>query len=128
MKYLLDSNVLIYSTRPELEYAACQAWLRRNDVAASALAQVEVLGFSAITPAEVRYFSAVLAALPVLPITDQVLLRATEVRRKFGLKTPDGIVAATALVHGLELVTADLGFDRVAGLAVINPLVLPDLG
>ena len=75
-----------------------------------------------------RYFSAVLAALPVLPITDQVLLRATEVRRKFGLKTPDGIVAATALVHGLELVTADLGFDRVAGLAVINPLVLPDLG
>ena len=60
--------------------------------------------------------------LPHLPITEAVLQRAVLVRQQFRLKTPDALIAATALEHGLQLVTADSDFARVTGLLNVAPL------
>lgn len=125
MKYLLDSNTLIYSARPEPQFVALRPWIKHPDAAVSALAAVEVLGYHAISTADTIYFQALLRVLPQLPITDAVLGRAVTVRQRFRLKTADAIVAATALEHGLELVTADSDFIRVAGLVVVNPMPGP---
>ncbi len=46
-------------------------------------------------------------------------------QRKMGLG--DSIIAATALVHGLALVTRNVDdFKHVAGLALINPFDEPE--
>ena len=43
-------------------------------------------------------------------------------RRRFNIATPDALIAATALVHGLTLVTRNRRhFDRVADLRVRSP-------
>lgn len=39
-----------------------------------------------------------------------------EIRNKYGLKLPDAIVAASAIVHDALLVTADKDFKKVQGL------------
>ena len=54
------------------------------------------------------------------PITQDVLREAARLRALIpGLKTPDAIHAATALVHGCALfVTSDVGFRRVPGLTL----------
>src|SRR5690348_11841044 len=53
----------------------------------------------------------------MLAITQEVLEHATNLRVTAGLKTPDAIHAATALLAGCALfVTNDSAFQRVAGL------------
>jgi predicted nucleic acid-binding protein len=62
----------------------------------------------------------------LLPITEDIMLRwrlVVEEGRKVGhtFSQPDLIIAATALHHGLTMVTRDRrDFDR-AGVAVVNP-------
>ena len=60
----------------------------------------------------------------LLPITQDILREAARLRAVIsGLKTPDAIHAATALIHGCTLfVTNDRGFARVPGL----PLAMLD--
>lgn len=123
MKYLLDSNALIYAVRPEALYASFRQWAEDGETAFSAISRVEVLGFARLTPADALVFAAIFRVMPQLPIDDAVLAKAIEIRQQTRLKTPDAVVAATALVHGLELVTADSDFSRVAGLLVVNPLL-----
>lgn len=122
MKYLLDSNTLIYASQPDARFAVCRQWLERESVAISAISRVEVLGFRNLTLSDAQFFASVLRLVPQLPISDAVLDRAIKIRQQFRLKTPDAIVAATALEHGLEFITADQGFRRVSGLVVIDPL------
>jgi predicted nucleic acid-binding protein len=122
MRYLLDSNTLIYSARPEPQFAALRTWIKHPEAAVSALAVVEVLGYHAISAADTLYFQALLRLVPQLPITQAFLQRAVLVRQQFRLKTPDALIVSTALEHGLELVTADRDFARVTGLVLIDPL------
>lgn len=125
MKYLLDSNVLIYAARPTPPYRLLRTWLEHAGACVSAITLVEVLGFANMQVDDELFFSVAFDFLPQLAITTEILNRAVWVRQQFRLKTPDAVVAATALVHGLELVTADGDFARVAGLVVVTPLSLP---
>jgi predicted nucleic acid-binding protein len=53
----------------------------------------------------------------LLPITRDIIEDAARIRAKMGLKTPDAIHAATALITGCDLfLTNDSGFKRVRGL------------
>lgn len=121
MKYLLDSNILIYAARPTPAYATLRQRVQHPDVAVSALSQVEVLGFHRLEAQNELFLRLALAALPPA-ISEAVLGRAVWVRQQFRLKTPDAIIAATALEHGLTLVTADQGFANLPGLPVLDPL------
>jgi predicted nucleic acid-binding protein len=57
----------------------------------------------------------------LLPITEDVLREAARLRALIpGLKTPDAIHAATALMHGCVMfVTNDIGFRRVPNLPLV---------
>jgi len=122
VKYLLDSNILIYAARPTPAYATLRQWVQHPDAAVSALSQVEVLGFHRLEAQDELFLRLAFAALPPPAISAAVLGRAVWVRQQFRLKTPDAIIAATALEHGLTLVTADQGFANLPGLPVIDPL------
>ena len=57
-----------------------------------------------------------------LPVDRDVAERAGRIRRESGLRLPDALVAATAVVHGLTLVTRNRrDFDRVRGLRLRAP-------
>lgn len=60
----------------------------------------------------------------LLPITHNVLVEAARLRATIhGLRTPDAIHAATALIEGCAMfVTNDVGFRRIPGL----PLAILD--
>jgi len=58
-----------------------------------------------------------LSAFRELPVDREVAERAGRIRRESGLRLPDALVAATALVHGLALATRNRrDFDCVRGL------------
>jgi predicted nucleic acid-binding protein len=63
-----------------------------------------------------------LAPFRELPVDRAVAERAGRIRRETGVRAPDALIAATALVHRLGLVTRNVrDFERVSGLRVRPP-------
>lgn len=138
--FFLDTNVLIYSrSSPSSEYSdPCReilAAIKRDEVDAqistAVLEEVWNLELSARVGA-IDGLAAIAYELfsPVLAVTDEVFARALTVpHSKIGAK--DRVHVATCLEHGIDrIVSADKGFDTVAGLQRIDPRegVAPLLG
>ena len=57
-----------------------------------------------------------------LPVDSAIAELAGVTRRVTGIATPDALIAATALTHGIAVMTRNRRhFDRVAGLRVVSP-------
>lgn len=119
---VVDSSVLIAAVAVgESASERATILLAEPDVAVSELVIAEI--FVRVFRdrdhlARLRYES-ILGTLRLLPITQSVLYRAAELRALHGLKTPDAIHAATALLHpDATFATSDRAFAKVPGLTV----------
>jgi len=57
-----------------------------------------------------------------LPVERRIAERGGRLRRDLGLRTPDALIAATALEHGLSILTRNVrDFEPVPGLKVVTP-------
>jgi len=117
---LLDSNILIYAANqsaPEIEALAISA-----DSAVASVTQIEVYGFTGLKPEEEAALDILFRRLTVHPLDAAVIERAIALRRENRMGLADAIIAATALVHDLSLVTRnEEDFKHATGLRVINP-------
>jgi toxin FitB len=117
---LLDSNILIYASKPGGEFL--QSLIAAPDICTSAVSYVEVLGYHLLTPPESELLEEVFANTPTLPLSPAVLDYAVKLRRQRKMKLGDALVAATALTHGCELITRNASdFEWVPGLVVTDP-------
>lgn len=117
---LLDSNIIIYATRPE--YAWLRQFIAEHEVAVSALSYVETLGYHRLTEVERRLFEEFFAVSLVLPISQPVLTQAVKLRQVRRMTLGDAIIAGTALTHDLVLVTRNVkDFQGIEGLQLLNP-------
>lgn len=87
----------------------------------SVIAKIEVLGFN--TPDEhYQTLYNFINDATVLNLTNNVVDTSIEIRKKHKTKLPDAIIAATALVYNLVLISRNLSdFKNIDGLQVINP-------
>jgi predicted nucleic acid-binding protein len=60
----------------------------------------------------------------VLGLSSAVVAQCVKIRRSRKIKTPDAIIAATAIVHNLTLITTDSDFKNITGLNIIDPSIL----
>lgn len=123
IQYLLDSNSGIEYIAGSLPTKAV-AWLDNiieTEVAISVINQIEMLGFSPANPADLLPFEELVATLKVLPLDDGVVMETVVLRKTHKIKLPDAIIAATALVHGLSLITRnEADFKKIPNLSLIN--------
>lgn len=118
---LVDSNILIYAAKPE--YPELKELFEQDDIAVSELTRLEVLGFRNLTGEAEEYFNAVFSLVTVLPINQEVIDRAIELRQQSNMKSADSIIAATAIIHCTELITRNTGdFDHIPDLIINNPI------
>ena len=117
---LLDSNIIIYSALPA--YPSLLKLLQPG-TSVSAIALVEVLGFPRLAPVDRLSFEKFFASATVLPIDQAVISEAIRLRSQRTMKLGDALVAATAAVHGLALVTHNTkDFSWITGLVLLDPL------
>ncbi len=57
----------------------------------------------------------------VLDIRPEVVTQCVALRKGKKIKTPDAIIAATAIVHNLTLISSDSNFKNIKGLKLIDP-------
>ncbi|MCB9304111.1 MAG: type II toxin-antitoxin system VapC family toxin [Lewinellaceae bacterium] len=121
--YLIDSNAVIDYLMGKLPPSGT-AFLDEiiNDVPnVSVITQIEVLGFKSSSAAE-KLLSGFFNDAFILGLTDEVVEKTIELRKIHKIKLPDAIIAATALTHGLSLVTRNVSdFDKIAALECIDP-------
>ena len=111
------------ATRSTLEYADLRRFIAEHTPAVSAVSYVEVLGYHKLTDSERQDLEAFFAAASVLPLSEAVLDRAVQLRQQRKMTLGDSLVAATALVHQLMLVTRNTDdFDWISNLVLLNPL------
>jgi len=122
---LLDSNILIYSAQPENEFL--RQLIAERAPAVSAVSYVEVLGYHRLSDSErshftAFFFTAFFAEARVLPLSQPVLDAAVRLRQAKKIKLGDSLVAGTALLYDLILVTRNVDdFIGIDGLRILNP-------
>jgi len=106
MKYLVDSNIIIYHLNNE---SLATNFLTKNyqDIAISIISYIEVLSFN-FTDEEAIYVKELLSKFKIIDISMDISHKAIENRQKKKIKLPDNLILSTAIVYNLTLVTRNL--------------------
>lgn len=89
----------------------------------SVVTQIEALGFQHITDNEIEAIGNMLDCGQLMYINERIAEQTIRLRQQHKIKTPDAIIAATALVNDAELWTANTDdFKHIADLRLHNPL------
>lgn len=121
---MIDTNAVIELIAGKLP-AAGEAWVEgilvTEEVYLSIINKIELLGFNGPTK-EMEALTAFVNAVTVLSLSDEVAEKTIWVRKQKRIKLPDAIIAATALVHDLIVITRNTkDFDNIKGVKVVNP-------
>jgi predicted nucleic acid-binding protein len=130
VKFFVDANIIVYSAIQCPHQTACLDILRSIAAGAgegytstAALEEVwhlEVSGKAGSLDGLTRRAHAIFS--PLLAVTDEAFQYAVALRST-SVGTNDRIHAGTCAVNGIGAIcTADAGFDRVPGVARIDPL------
>jgi predicted nucleic acid-binding protein len=122
MGYLIDSNAIIdYLSGAMPEEAMIWPGNTINEVPIiSVMTKIEVLGFknTANTEALLNDF---IDACMIIPLSEETIDQTIQIRKKHKIKTPDAIIAASAKVLALTLISRNItDFKKIGGLKVID--------
>ena len=121
--YLIDTNVVSDYLSASFPPAGIALIDKAVDVTPniSIITQIELLCWQTdeVTIQNVQEF---IDDCVVLNITSDVILHCINLRKTKKIKTPDAIIAATALAYGLTIITNNAkDFANINGLKIVNP-------
>ena len=120
---LLDTNIIIYSCQPAGDWLS--PWTAHPNAAIASVTRIEALGFAGISPEQESAILNFISASPAYPLDDEVIEQAIKLLQHKKMKLGDAIIAATALLHELPLITRNLAdFQHIAGLDLRNPFTI----
>lgn len=121
VRYLVDTNIIIYHLNGD---AIAIDWLlsHRNKLAISVISKIEVLSHPIDGEKEPIILS-FLNQFELIHLSDAIIEATIRLRRQRKIKTPDAIIAATALVHDLCICTRNTKDFNGLGVKQANPFL-----
>ncbi|MCI5131428.1 MAG: type II toxin-antitoxin system VapC family toxin [Candidatus Electrothrix sp. EH2] len=118
-KFLVDTNIIIYHLNGD---QVATDWLlcRQESLAISVITKIEVLSYP-FEPEEEVLVLEFLKQFDLHYVTDEIIEATIQLRKKRKIKTPDAVIAATALVQGLHVCTRNISDFKNIGVNYINP-------
>jgi predicted nucleic acid-binding protein len=118
---LLDTNIVIYSV--QAQYPELREFIAEHTPLVSSVSYIEALGFPRIQQEERAALESFFGHATLLPISHTVMLEAVRLRQTRKMSLGDSVIGATAMVHGLPLVTRNLDdFRWIPDLILLDPL------
>lgn len=115
IRYLADTNAFVYL----LEGHELILQLAQFDWAFSYITEIELLSKKNIIGTEELLIKTLLKRCRRINHNQEITQEAITIRRNYGLKLPDAIIAASGLVFDLPILTADSDFSKVAELDIL---------
>jgi predicted nucleic acid-binding protein len=114
---LVDTNIILYlldgsDTLVEI--------LQGKDIYLSFITELELIGYKENTIKREDQIAELLNECSIISMNNLIKERYVEIRKKHHLKLADAIIAATAIVFDMPIITADKQFKTVDGLKLIS--------
>lgn len=123
MGYVIDSNAVIDylgGLMPQSGMSFMNSIINETPII-SIITQIEVLGFNNPAEIEVLLDHFIQDSL-VISLNDEIVKTTIAIRKKSKIKTPDAIIAATAIVLDYALITRNTGdFKKINSLKLLDP-------
>ena len=115
-KLLFDSNIIIYHFGGDDK---ANQMIAKYTPIISVITEIEVLWRNQNSKEDIELMRELFVCIDSMPLTNQIKKQATYMRIVYWLKTPDAIIAATAIQHKLPLITADKTLRKIKETEII---------
>jgi predicted nucleic acid-binding protein len=119
-KFLIDTNTLIDAQMKTIPTNGLTflANIINDDFTVSFISYIEYLGYKDATKSSEEFIT----LANVIEINKLIIDATIAIRKAHKIKLPDAIIAATALVYNLTLITRNTSdFKNIDGIKVVNP-------
>jgi predicted nucleic acid-binding protein len=120
--YTLDTNAIIYYLDEDPTVVPLLDPILGQDRAifVSVVTELELLSHPGLTEEDMAEIQQLLTSVVIFPLESRLAQLAGALRRQYHLKTPDSVVAATALLTRTTLVTRNIrDFQGIDGLSLL---------
>ena len=114
-RFLLDTNIILYILSGDKIIAN---YLRNQILYTSIICEIELLSYKSISVEQEKEIKNFLKEFRIISIDQGVKDLSIQLRKKYALKIPDTIIAATSISLEIPLVTADKEFKKVSELTL----------
>jgi len=124
-RYILDTNIIIYYLKGQMPsntaiFIEKKLFLENPNL--SVITEIELLGWEKASDGQIEVLRDFIKNSNVLELDENVKNKAIEIKRNYKIKLPDAVIAATALVYDLELITRNVkDFESIVELKIKNP-------
>jgi predicted nucleic acid-binding protein len=122
--YLLDTNAIIDYLDNKLPEKGNKLLDQITAPKISIATKIELSILPNASAEQVEIMNQYISYCQVFELTQEVVLKIIEIRKKYKIKDFDSIIVATALVNKLSVITNDKDFLNIKSLKVINPHTL----
>ena len=122
--YLIDTNILIYYLADAIPKEGINRVeeILKTSFNISIITKIEFLGWRGHTEEGFKKAKEFISFARIISLEDEIANLTMDLRRKYKIKLPDAIIAATALYYDLTLVTRnEKDFEGIKGLEIYNP-------
>ncbi len=125
VKYLWDTNKVIYFLPKQFPHPAEKFVVDLTKDAKPAISfvtEIELLCWKSTDQKSLDIINSFISDCDVIELDQSIKLKTVDIRKTYRTKLPDAIIAATAIVNGMTLITGNVSdFSIVSGLKIINP-------
>ena len=121
--FLIDTNVAIYyfGSALSIESEKFMDQILVDSYSISVINRIELLGFNGLSRNESETLNSFISNSNVVNLEEDIILETIQIRKKYTIKLPDAIIAATCLVNNYTLITNNQkDFDKIANLHLVK--------
>ena len=122
-EYLIDTNVAIYYFGQLLtkESESFLEDILKTKYSISVINRMELLGNKNLEQQEQNALESFVNSAFVYNLDEEIILETISIRKKYGIKLPDAIIAATCLANNCKLITNNQkDFDKIEKLKTLQ--------
>ena len=124
LKYLWDTNAVIYYLQKaftEEGQELMNGIINSYQPAISAITEIELLSWRTANEKDISVLSSFISDSVIFELEATIKSKTIEIRKACGLKLPDAIIASTAIIMDLTLISNDRrGFNKIPVLKLLN--------